>query len=251
MSGFQVSNLSYKELQPLLNEDSIVILPIGSGLSQHGRHLPLGTSMKIAGALAEEVRKRTDVLVLPILSYSHNPQLADRSGTISVSSRTFIDFVKDIFSSYARHGVKKFVALNIGEEAVNPLYTVATEMNNEYTAKVAVALGGIGGETIRKLTDEPMPEVGGAVETSLVLWLDPESVRREKIVDETASPFPDAYLIGDFLGAFIAEAVDTEGGVNGHPSKADAETGRQIFDAMVDDTVYFIDHFREFEITTY
>ena len=38
--GKMISELTYEQLKPLVNENSVVVLPIGGGAKEHGGHLP-------------------------------------------------------------------------------------------------------------------------------------------------------------------------------------------------------------------
>lgn len=56
--GYFISQLTYEQLNPLLNEDSVVVLPIGGGSKEHGNHLPMGTDFYVTDYVASEVTKR-------------------------------------------------------------------------------------------------------------------------------------------------------------------------------------------------
>ena len=63
----QVKDMTWREVQERLREFPVVIVPIGS-TEQHGYHLPIGTDVYLAEALAEK-RERLciQVFILGIL----------------------------------------------------------------------------------------------------------------------------------------------------------------------------------------
>ncbi len=252
MKGHLIENMTHEEVKAILNKDSIVIIPIGGGCTPHGQHLPLGTDMYVSQYLADQVTKKTDVITIPILSYANYHSFLGMDAAVSLDSRTFIDVVKDICVSFCRHGVRKFVVINQGEDAIPPLYTVATEMNNEWTAKVAITLDGLGSKDTRKLLDNPKGNHAGEKDTSIMMYLCPDMVQMDKAVVEYQSEIDYEFVGKGFMTHYVTRRYkSTTHGVNGNPTKATAEKGKAILDSMVDDIVFFIDNFRQFEITTY
>lgn len=53
--GNLISELTYEQLQPLLTEKSVVVLPIGGGSKEHGGHLPMGTDFFVTDYVARRV----------------------------------------------------------------------------------------------------------------------------------------------------------------------------------------------------
>lgn len=252
MKGHLIENMTHEEVKAILNENSIVVIPIGGGCTPHGQHLPLGTDMYISQYLADQVTEKTDVITVPLLSYANYHSFLGMDASVSLNSRTFIDVVKDICSSFCRHGVRKFVVINQSEDAIPPLYTVATEMNNEWTAKVAVSLGGLGNKAIHTVIENPKGNHAGESETSIMLYLCPEMVHMEHAVAEYQPEIEYEFVGKGMMTHYITRRHSaTSHGVNGDPTKATPEKGKAILDNMVDDIVYFIDNFRKFEITTY
>ncbi|MFQ8871347.1 MAG: creatininase family protein [[Ruminococcus] torques] len=53
----QVKDMTWREVQERLREFPVVIVPIGS-TEQHGYHLPIGTDVYLAEALAEKTAEK-------------------------------------------------------------------------------------------------------------------------------------------------------------------------------------------------
>ena len=112
--GYFISELTYEECQGLINEKTVIVLPIGGGSKEHGNHLPMGTDYMVADFLAKEVTKRCDVLTLPTLPYGYFPSFVKWKGSVNIDYRNFLAFIKDILMSFVNFGVKKFLIIDDG-----------------------------------------------------------------------------------------------------------------------------------------
>lgn len=61
----QVKDMTWREVQERLREFPVVIVPIGS-TEQHGYHLPIGTDVYLAEALAERQQKKRERLCIQV-----------------------------------------------------------------------------------------------------------------------------------------------------------------------------------------
>ena len=250
MKGHHIEELTYEQVKPLLNEETIVVLPIGGGSKEHAAHLPMGTDMYVCQYLADQVTERCNVVTLPILCYAHFPAFVEWKGSVNVESRTFIDVVKDVCISFARHGVRKFLVIDFSVSSKFPLYTVATEMNNEWNAKVAISLGGIGHRARAKLLEQERGGHGCENETSLMLHVRPDLVHMDKAVEDYNPVLPYTVYNGQ-TGIYVGHHMVSKTGTNGNPTLATREKGELLLEDMVNDLVAFIEGFRAFKITTY
>ena len=55
--GRLISELTYEQCQPLIHENTVILLPIGGGSKEHGDHLPMGTDFFVTDYLARQDRK--------------------------------------------------------------------------------------------------------------------------------------------------------------------------------------------------
>ncbi len=84
----ELAQLTWQEVGGVDRERGVAVLPIGA-LEAHGPHLPLGTDVIIAEAMARAGADRLavrgmDVLLLPTLAYTAAPFAADFPGTLSL-----------------------------------------------------------------------------------------------------------------------------------------------------------------------
>ena len=129
--GKMISELTYEQLKPLVNENSVVVLPIGGGAKEHGGHLPMGTDFYVTDWGARRVTERCDVLTLPTLPYAYFPAFVEWTGSVSIGHRHFTDYVRDILMSYARFGVRKFLIIDGGVSTHPPLCMLPRGMDSE------------------------------------------------------------------------------------------------------------------------
>ena len=135
MSGRRLywDEYTYPEIESLLKNEPIVILPVGS-VEAHGYHLPLNTDMLQPLWLAEEIAKRINAIILPPLHYGWTESLASFPGTISLKFDTIKNLVYDILENVVRHGAKKILVLS-GHASGNhmaALRLACEELNREY-----------------------------------------------------------------------------------------------------------------------
>ena len=85
----QVKDMTWREVQERLREFPVVIVPIGS-TEQHGYHLPIGTDVYLAEALAEKTAEKTGALVYPSIHFGYSwswRDIYDRGGDRNDSGR--------------------------------------------------------------------------------------------------------------------------------------------------------------------
>ncbi len=86
MPVYHLENLSFKQVDALDREKTIVILPCGS-IEQHGPHLPNGMDTQVAVRVAElagrNVSPQVTCLLLPPIWVGQSPEHMDFPGTIS------------------------------------------------------------------------------------------------------------------------------------------------------------------------
>ncbi|HEX5421098.1 MAG TPA: creatininase family protein, partial [Gammaproteobacteria bacterium] len=167
-------------------ERTIALLPVGA-TEQHGPHLPLGTDALIAASLAAGALERADasvtVLVLPAVTLGHSPEHEGFAGTLSVGLETLLGVWTCAARGAARAGLRKLVILNThgGQSALVSLAAVRLRAELGLLAVRAnyFAFGAPPG-----LFDERELRHGlhgGETETSLLLHLHPQLVRRERL----------------------------------------------------------------------
>ena len=188
----------------------VLLVPLGS-TEQHGPHLPLDTDTRIARAVAEEVcRRHDDVLVAPALAYGASGEHAGFAGTISIGT----DALRLVLVELAR---------SLGPEIRRVVFVNGHGGNAD---ALRAAVGQLRAEGRPVDAWSPRVEGGdahaGETETSLLLSIEPSVVRLERA--EAGNDRPLAQLLPDLRRGGVRSV--SANGVLGDPSGASPERGR-------------------------
>ncbi|MEI6875104.1 MAG: creatininase family protein [Spirochaetota bacterium] len=246
MKGKLLSEMTWVEAAAALKENPIIVLPIGGGVKEHGHHLPLGTDMLVVDELARLVVRDAVVLLLPTLNYAYFPAFVDWPGSVSIGAETFKRFVADIIRSYARHGARKFLVLDGGVSTHYPMTILSYDLFNELGIEVAVTdIRGLGAETSGAVCEAKEGGHGDEGETSNLLALRPDLVHMDRAKRDLP---PSPYATRGPTGVHkitLKSKMGSVSGINGDPSRASADKGRRILDAMASDIVTFLESFAD------
>jgi creatinine amidohydrolase len=197
----------------------LLALPLGS-LEQHGPHLPLDTDTRIADAVARGLAaRRADVVVAPPLAYGASGEHAAFPGTLLVGH--------DVLAAMLVEVVRSARATFGGVVLVN-----AHGGNAAALAEVARRCAAEGDDVLVWCAAVPGGDAhAGRTETSLLLAIDPDVVRRDLAEPGCTEP------LDRLLPRLRVEGVRpvSSNGVLGDPTGASAEEGRALLDALVAD----------------
>lgn len=226
----ELATLTWEEAGDRL-AGAVAILPVGA-TEAHGPHLPLGTDVVIAEAMARaaadllESRGRP-AIVLPSLAYSPAPFAAGFAGTISLRPATLTALVLDIARSLGAHGIRALAIANahLDPDHLDALRAAAGE-RPEAGFPVIVFPDLTGRPWGSRLTEEFRSGAchAGRFEGSVVLAERPELVRE---VIRAGLP-PNAVSLSEAIraGAGTFEEAGGPRAYFGDPAAATAEEGR-------------------------
>ncbi len=214
------------------NRECVVLIPTGS-LEQHGPHLPLFTDSLIATAVAESVEKNLPekVLLTPTLWLGASGHHLRFPGTLSNSFEAYMGAIQSVVESLIPHGFTKFYVLNghggntepngVAMRTLKVKYPNLTFGHSGYFAFIA--------KTTAELREGPVKEMRHAceAEASLIMFLRPDLVRKEKLRDDGLYPDPPVQGVIHHFDEM------TEEGSLGHATLGTAEKGKKIFEAAV------------------
>jgi len=223
------SNITWPEAEEAVKESRIAILPMGA-VEAHALHLPLCTDVFAAEAIAKEVAKRLDAVLLPTISYTYIQALRNYPGSVSIRSDTLKALVKDICRGLYRQGIRKIAIINhhIPNEPI--LRIASEELDGELGIKVLYIMAPF--SYIYEKVCESKRWHGWIVhseevETSEMLFLRPDLVR----MDEAVKDYPPVPPEIDHF-AVDWRTFSKSGGL-GDPTVATKEKGRKILEIAV------------------
>jgi creatinine amidohydrolase len=234
-----IGNLTYPDVSRYLQETSILCLPLGA-IEQHGAHLPLNTDVVIAEGLTrriiEHCGEEFDLWQLPTIPLGLSREHDWAPGTLSLSIRSFTILLRDV----AREIVRALPALNLaiinghgGNRGL--LENLLHELRGDFGLNACV----IHPFDLAKAESGSTFDVhGGKSETSVMLVLASDLVRRELI--EPAKNPPDPKMVQELIvdrGVTWPWRTDdprlVRGAIIGNAHDASPELGQAIIDSVV------------------
>jgi len=206
----------------------ILAVALGSW-EQHGPHLPLDTDTRIAEALvARLAAANSDIVRGPTIAVSSSGEHAGFAGTLSIGGRVVVDMVIELVRS--------------ADWATGVLIVNGHGGNAEYLEQARDRLTAEHRSVLLwspPLVD-PNDSHAGYVETSVMLALEPPSVRVEEI---RSAPSPH---LADILPDLRATGVKgvSPSGVLGDPRRADADLGRRLLSTLESELVEAVSGWR-------
>ena len=164
-----------------------------------------------ARALAQRLIERLPVVAAPVVGFGFYPAFTAFAGSQHLGADTFKALMRELLGNLRGHGVRRIAILNTGVSTEAPLDQVAGE-----SGEVAVLHMRLLGSKAEPLFDNPDGGHADERETSVMLALDPRSVRMDRLVPE-----------GDFETT----------AATGDASRASAFKGERLLAARVDDMV--------------
>jgi creatinine amidohydrolase len=230
------------ELIGLNPEHTVAVLPLGA-IEQHGPHLPLVTDALIAEALVRSTLDRVQhgMLVLPSMSVGHSLEHSDFEGTLSIAAEPLLASWLDLGRSVARTGVRKLVLLNTHGGNIPLVQLAALRLRQELGLFVVRANYFSLGSPPNLFAEEELQcgIHGGDMETSLMLHIRPDLVRRtalknfraltHEMAERGASIGPEKPIGFGWMSQDL-----NENGVCGNALRADPERGALLLSYLAD-----------------
>lgn len=235
-----LGELTFGEAAKLVTEYSVLCLPIGA-IEQHGPHLPLDTDVVIAEGIARRLVERHaahfDLWQLPTVTISLSREHEWAPGTLSLSIGAFVAMMRDLAQTIVRSlPARGLVIVNGHGGNRGILQNLIYEFQGDFGLNVCVihplALARV------KAKDGPADIHAGLDETSLMLALAPERVRKDKVASPKQPPDMRAVtaMIIDQGVTWPWSSGDARlacDGVTGDPAAATAEFGEQIIASIL------------------
>lgn len=219
-----------------------VIIPVGA-TEVYGPHLPMGSDILVAQAVAEKVAEKVNAMIGPSLEVGESYSLSKYPGTLYLRPETWKAVVEDYMISLMKWGFKKFMFINGHAGNVPIIGQLCRPMERDLGIKVAQvdwwrftqkhALGVC--DTEGWMCHGHASECG----TSVMLYLYPELVDMNKAEKVTPKEGEDYEKYGDFITYTVFNET-TESGTLGDATIATAEKGKAVVESCIDRIVKYM-----------
>ena len=227
--GVTLGELTWQEAETALTPASVVVIPLGLASVQHGPHLKLDNSERLARHLAQRVKAAADVVVAPPLTYHFSPTFLEYPGSTSLSSNTARDMTVEIVRTLAKYGPRRFYVLNTGTATMFPLKAAS-----DVVADDGVLLGytdmnyHLANARIERQQTRPRGTPhADEIATSMMLFVDPAAVDMRKAAREYGTGSGPFTRLKDSPGTFSTS------GVVGDPALATRQKGEVLVQAVL------------------
>ena len=231
---------TWPEVKEAIKRGCVAVLAFGAQ-EEHGPHCPLATDTIMAAGLAARLAEHIDALLLPPIPYGEAWNNSRFPGTITISFFTVKALIMEIALSLKKTGVKALIIVNghYGNRA--PIELACRELkDNHHFSTLQLDYPGL--ERLASGICESKPAGMGfyhadELETSIVLALEPKTVRMDRAVSEYPN-FPPTFgsepiYLDDF----------NKSGVFGDPRSASIEKGERLLSGLAAEALKVIEPF--------
>lgn len=235
MPAYRFADMTWEEVRDADRAAAVAILPVGA-VEAHGPHLPLGTDVVIAEAMA---RACADVLagqgltafVMPPLWYTAAEFGRSFPGTVGVEADTVRALILEIAQSLGEHGIGTLAIANAHLDPIHLASLRAAPADAESGCRV-VWVDLTRRAAAARLTDEFRTGAchAGRFEGSVVLAEQPELYRSDVAGGLAPNPASLSVAIREGVGTF--EDAGGPRAYFGWPADATAEEGQRTVRAL-------------------
>ena len=251
---FLYSHLTWPEIRERAKGNHVAVQPFAA-IEDHGPHLPVETDnfliWRICCAVAEKIPN--DLLLMPIIPYGYVEHHMDFPGPISIMAYNLIGYLSDALISMTRHGFNKILVAN-GHGSNRPFMDVAARITMEKTHAIVATITrySLVKNEITEICESEYISHAEELETSLMLYLDPDLVDMHKAVRDVSFPITKYHwrslIDAPPLGFMDRWSRISKTGVAGDATLASAEKGEKIFALMVERMTELVLEFKNREI---
>jgi creatinine amidohydrolase len=230
--------MTFPELRHVSRAGALVLAPIAA-VEQHSRHLAVFTDTVLVTGVAEGVEQRLpdSAVLLPTLWFGASHHHLRFGATLSASVDVHIDMLCDLLTPLLEDGWQRILILNGHGGNIDTMQTALRRLQPRYCDRIlsAASYWDLAASELAALAEGPRKAMGHACEfeTSMMLALRPDLVRRDQIRDDP--PRDEAALRGLYLAEDMKQRTDH--GAVGYPQLATAEKGRAFLAAAIERTV--------------
>jgi creatinine amidohydrolase len=232
------AEMTFPELRQVPRDTTLVLIPIAA-CEQHSRHLATFTDTVLVTGVADGVEQRLprQVLQLPTLWFGASGHHLRFGATLSAEVDTHVQMLFDLLTPLLEDGYQRLLILNGHGGNIDTMQMALRRLQSRWRERQlsAASYWDLAQKELAALAEGGRKTMGHACEfeTSMMLALRPDLVRRDQIKDDPLREDP------ALRGLYLAEDMHqrTDHGAVGYPELATAEKGRAFVNAAVERTV--------------
>jgi len=236
------AEMTFPDLAEVSRSETVVLLPIAA-CEQHSWHLPTITDTVLVTGVADGVEARLPdrVLQLPTLWLGASHHHLRFGATLSVDADTHATLLAEMLQPILEDEYERILVLNGHGGNIDTMQVALRMLQPHYAERILAAASywDLAAAELAALAEGPRKAMGHACEfeTSMMLALRPDLVRRDKIRNDPEKADP------ALRGLYLAEDMHqrTDHGCVGYPELATAEKGKRFLDAAVARTVEVVE----------
>jgi creatinine amidohydrolase len=186
------------EFTEALGRNPWLLLPVGT-TEEHGPHLPLASDTIQAEHVCHVVACQVNGIVAPSIAYGVCRATRNFPGTISLSSGTLEALVREILAEYVEKGVRRIAVISghAGGAHMQALRQAALPLAEQDEALTILVVGPYDIPLPSSAEARPNAADGHAasLETSVMLAIDPNLVRGDRISESETPRLPRFHVI--------------------------------------------------------
>jgi creatinine amidohydrolase len=179
----QIERMTWPEVEEAIVESqAIVLVPVGA-VEEHGPHLPLGTDSIETYEIGLRAARQAKVPIAPLIWFGNSRSFMDFPGTIAIKPETLKLYTRDVLLSLIQPGFTRPIILDGHGGNYGILDVLIEDIMLERGVKIFHVRSW-------ELATLPKPKEipaydghGGSSETSVMLYLCPDDVNKERFVD--------------------------------------------------------------------
>ena len=228
--------MSWPEISELRGRGGdFCLLPVGAP-EQHGPHLPVNTDSVLATATCMYASAKTGVPMLPTIQYGCSLGHTEKwPGTLSLYPETLGLTIREICGFLMRTEFRRVLIVNSHWGNTSSLRCAIDRIRFDHAGEFQIGLKN-SFEFTRSIwnqfIDDGKDFHANRAETALMMFLEPQNVRLDKIEDD-----PDR--TGGKVFTYVVPQT-SKNGLTGEPSRATAEDGRRLFIEMGEALTAFV-----------
>jgi creatinine amidohydrolase len=236
--------LTAAELRAKAEAGAVVLMPVGS-MEQHGPHLPVGVdtflSEGLCKAAAEALAPEMPIVVAPTLWCGMAEHHMAYGGTFTLDIPTYRGVLSCLLQSLERHGFKRVLIVNGHGGNIAALAAFLPDFAREIPGlalRVTTPYEPAQKAIAPILEDQERVHHACEVETSMMMVVAPDTVRRDKLAEAHGPQHWTPQPAG--VARYVSFREATPSGVIGDARRASAEKGKKLVAAISDAIVAIV-----------